>query len=339
MSMLLGRGATRSISPLAGTMLFLGPALGPTVGGALITAGGWRWIFLINVPVGAVAALAARSIPVALAPGSQGSTRFDLPGLVLLAAGLTLVLLGASQGAAHGWTAAVTWVPLLAGAVGLAGYARWAAGREHPALDLTLARSPASVLALTLCALASVVTFAAVFVLPVFVQTAQGHSALATGLAKLPQGIMTGLGTAFGQRVLVRFSVRATVLAGFAVLIGASLGLLAIGATTPLAVTAALLAGRSVAIGLVITPLLAVLTQPLRQGQLGDANTLFSIWQRVAGSFGVGLLGAVFAEQARAHGAVTALHVAGLLVTAISAVGVLAAALLPAARNVSLAGR
>lgn len=124
MSMLLGRGATRSISPLAGTMLFLGPALGPTVGGALITAGGWRWIFLINVPVGAVAALATRSMPVALAPGSQGSTRFDLPGLVLLAAGLTLVLLGASQGAAHGWTAAVTWVPLLAGAVGLAGYAR-----------------------------------------------------------------------------------------------------------------------------------------------------------------------------------------------------------------------
>jgi len=69
MSMLLGGRGARSISPLAGIMLFLGPALGPTVGGALIGAAGWRSIFLVNVPVGALAALAARSIPAALAPG------------------------------------------------------------------------------------------------------------------------------------------------------------------------------------------------------------------------------------------------------------------------------
>jgi EmrB/QacA subfamily drug resistance transporter len=337
MSMLLGRGAARSMSPLAGMLLFLGPALGPTVGGALIGAAGWRWIFLINVPVGIAAALAATRIPAALAPGRDHGTRFDLPGLVLLAAGLALALLGTSQGAAHGWAAPDTWVPLLAGCAALAGYGRWSSGRAHPALDLTLARSPASALALTLCALASVVTFAAVFLLPVFVQTAQGYSALATGLAMLPQGIMTGLSTAFGQRALARVSVRVTVGAGFALLTGASLGLLAIGAGTPLAVTAALLAIRAAAIGLIITPLLAVLTGPLRPGQLGDANTLFSIWQRIAGSFGVGLLAAVFAGQSRAHGPVAALHVAGILVAVISAAGLLAAALLPAARNVPIA--
>lgn len=337
MSMLLGRGAARSMSPLAGMLLFLGPALGPTVGGALIGAAGWRWIFLVNVPVGIAAALAASRIPAALAPGRDHATRFDLPGLVLLAAGLALALLGTSQGAAKGWAAPDTWVPLLAGSAALAGYARWASGRAHPALDLTLARSPASALALTLCALASVVTFAAVFLLPVFVQAAQGYSALATGLAMLPQGIMTGLSTAFGQRALARVSVRATVGAGFALLTGASLGLLAIGAATPLAVTAVLLAGRAAAIGLIITPLLAVITGPLRPGQLGDANTLFSIWQRIAGSFGVGLLAAVFAGQSRAHGPVVALHVAGVLVAVISAAGLLAAALLPAARNVPIA--
>ena len=63
MSMLLGRdqasgAGARSISPAAGIMLFLGPALGPTVGGALIGAGGWRAIFLLNVPIGALAAAA-----------------------------------------------------------------------------------------------------------------------------------------------------------------------------------------------------------------------------------------------------------------------------------------
>jgi len=85
MSMLLGGRGARSISPLAGLMLFLGPALGPTVGGALIGAAGWRSIFLVNVPVGALAALAVRSVPAALAPGRTPGARFDLPGLILLA--------------------------------------------------------------------------------------------------------------------------------------------------------------------------------------------------------------------------------------------------------------
>jgi MFS family permease len=93
MSMLLGRGtgAARSMSPLAGIMLFLGPAVGPTVGGALIGAAGWRAIFLINVPVGALAAAAVRLVPPVLAPGRTPGARFDLPGLILLAAGLPAV--------------------------------------------------------------------------------------------------------------------------------------------------------------------------------------------------------------------------------------------------------
>jgi MFS family permease len=75
-------------------LLFLGPALGPTVGGALIGAGGWRAIFLINVPLSALAAVAVRYVPAALAPGRQPGARFDLPGLILLAVasrGLLLV--------------------------------------------------------------------------------------------------------------------------------------------------------------------------------------------------------------------------------------------------------
>src|SRR5579875_442848 len=324
MSMLLGRGGgARSMSPAAGMLLFLGPALGPSAGGALIGLAGWRAIFLINVPVGALAAVAAGTIPAGLAPGRDERARLDLPGLILLAAGL-------------GWASAAAWIPLAAGAALLAGYAGWAFRADHPALDLALARRPQPALALSLCALASVVTFAAVFLLPVFVQSVQGHSALATGLAMLPQGVLTGAGTALGQRVLTRFSVRGTVLAGFAVLTAASAGLLAIDARTPLTVTAALLAGRAVSIGLVITPLLTVLTSDLRPEQLGDANTLFSIWQRIAGSLGIGLIAAVFSAQLRTSGPVPALHAAGLLITAVSAAGLAAAAALPRTRNRAL---
>src|SRR5690242_6305822 len=205
MSMLLGRdagGVQRSgaISPVAGIMLFLGPALGPTVGGALIGAVGWRGIYLINVPLGVLAAVAVRYVPAAMAPGRRPGARFDLPGLILLAAGLTGLLLGASQGASAGWTAPATWIPLVSGAALTACYAGWAARRDQPALDLSLARQHGPALSMALCALASVVTWAAVFLLPVFVQSVQGRSALAAGLAMAPQGLITGLSTALADR-------------------------------------------------------------------------------------------------------------------------------------------
>ena len=352
MSMLLGRdqaspdqaspdqassAGARSISPAAGIMLFLGPALGPTVGGALIGAGGWRAIFLINVPLGVLAAVAARHVPAALAPGRRPGARFDLPGLILLAAGLTGLLLGAGQGASAGWAAPSTWVPLAAGAVLMTCYIGWAARREQPALDLSLARRRGPALSMGLCSLASVVTWAAVFLLPVFVQSVQGRSALAAGLAMAPQGLITGLSTALAPRWLIRLTVRATVVSGFTVLGVASLGLLFVAAATPLWLIALILACRSVSVGLVINPLLQALTQPLRPDQLGDANTLFNTWQRIAGSFGIGLVAALYATQARTEGAVAALHAAGLVLVAIALAGALGALLLPAVSNTALA--
>jgi len=339
MSMLLGRDSkgARAISPVAGMLLFLGPALGPTVGGALIGAAGWRAIFLINVPLGALAAVAVRYVPAAMAPGRRPGARFDLPGLILLAAGLTGLLLGASLGASAGWTAPVTWIPLAAGAALTASYAGWAARREQPALDLSLTRQRGPALSMALCALASVVTWAAVFLLPVFVQSVQGRSALAAGLALAPQGLITGLSAVLAPRWLAGLTVRVTVLAGFAVLAVATLGLLLIATATPLWLIAAILAGRSVAIGLVVAPLLQALVQPLRPDQLGDANTLFNTWQRIAGSFGIGLVAALYATRARTLGPVAALHSTGLVLVALAAVGALGALVLPGVRNTAMA--
>jgi Major Facilitator Superfamily len=331
MSMLLGRdtAGARAISPVAGILLFLGPALGPTVGGALIGAAGWRAIFLINVPLGALAAVAGRYVPAAMAPERRPGARFDLPGLILLGAGLTSLLLGANQGASAGWTAPASWVPLAAGAALIACSAGWAARHDQPGLDLSLARQRGPALSMALCALASVVTWATVFLLPVFVQSVQGRSALVAGLAMAPQGLITGLSAALTPRWLTGLTVRVTVLAGFAVLAVATLGLLLITAATPLWLIAAILAGRSVAVGLVITPLLQALVQPLRPDQLGDANTLFNTWQRIAGSFGVGLVTALYATRARSLGPVAALHSAGLVLVAIAATGALGALALP----------
>ena len=335
MSMLFGRGASaRSVPATAGMLLFLGPALGPSVGGALIGAVGWRSIFLINVPVGLVAALTIRAIPAELAAARQeAADRLDVPGLLLLAGGLVSLLLGITLAGTSGWASPACWLPVLAGALLLASYAARAGKTGQPVLDLTLVRSSATALALTLCAAASVVTFAVVFLLPVFVQSVQRHSALRDRPGDAAAGDRHRAVHDAGQRALRVVSVRTTVLAGFALLAVASAGVLAINARTPLAFTAALLAVRSVSIGLVIAPLLALLTSRLEVTKLTDGSTLFSICQRIAGSLGIGLIAALYARQQAAHGPVHALHVIGVVIVVIAAAACLAATALPAERN------
>ena len=103
---------------------------------------------------------------------------------------------------------------------------------------------------MALCALASVVTWAAVFLLPVFVQSVQGRSALVAGLALAPQGLITGLSTTLAPRWLSGLTVRVTVLAGFAILAVATLGLVGLLRQVPgrtwgeIALAAALTLGR-----------------------------------------------------------------------------------------------
>jgi MFS family permease len=217
---------------VSGYLLALGAGLAGTA--YLARRGGLAQHLLINVPLGAVAALTVRLVPPRLAPGRERGARFDLPGLLLLAAGMTGLLFGASQGATVGWSAASTAAPLAAGGALVAG-----------------------------------------------------------------------------------------------------LGLLLIGATTPLWLIALILAGRSAAVGLVITPLLQALTQGLRPARLGDANTLFNACQRVASSFGIGLVASLYAAQARQYGAVPALHLAGLVIAAVSLAGAIGAVALPAMHNTS----
>ncbi|HEY2555614.1 MAG TPA: DHA2 family efflux MFS transporter permease subunit [Diaminobutyricibacter sp.] len=337
MSMLLGSGGgARSMSPVAGIMLFLGPALGPSLGGVLIGAWGWRAIFLVNLPIGVAAAISARRIPRTLATGRQPGARFDVVGWVLLAAGLALFLFGAVNSETGGWAAPQTWIPLIAGLGLLAGYAAWAWRSSHPIVDLSLVTRLPAVLSLVLCAFASVVTYAAIFLLPVFMQTAQGYTPLAAGAALLPQGVLTGLSLAFGPKLLERLSVRVTVALGFALLTAASVALLAIDLATPLWVTSLVLACRAASIGFVISPLLAVMLRGVEDARLADANTFFSIWQRIAGSIGIAVIVTLFTQNAVTSGPVPALHDAATMLIALSGVALVGALFLPRGRYQAL---
>ncbi|HEX9514782.1 MAG TPA: DHA2 family efflux MFS transporter permease subunit [Streptosporangiaceae bacterium] len=299
--MFAGDDTRRRISPAAGIALFLPPALGPALGGLLVTHIGWPSIFLINLPVGAAAITGLLRLPPGLAPGPAAVARFDPAGLVLISGGLALSSYGAVNGPAQGWLSPGSWPFWLTGLALLAGYAAWARRRPHPAVGLGLLSSRGPALAVGLSVLAAVVLFAALFLIPAYVQGVQGMSATEAGLVLLPQGLVMAAGTILGDVLSRRQQVRGAAIGGTAILALTTSALLLIQATTPAWMTSLLLCGRGLALGLIIQPLLTATLSELPAAELADANTLFNVVDRVGGSFGVGLIATFFQASVLAH--------------------------------------
>src|SRR5262249_1564979 len=165
----------RSMPASAGLLLFAAPALGPAIGGVLISGFGWPSSFLIHVPGRRARGGGGRGGPGGGGGGGAGAkqgreagapgARLDVPGLLLLAAGLGLATYGASQGPDRGWLSAAA-APAWAGGLALiAGYLWWARRRTRgsgtrPAVNLTLLASRRRSVILALACVASVVLFA-----------------------------------------------------------------------------------------------------------------------------------------------------------------------------------
>ena len=301
LNLLFGRGDTKDLPTSAGLVLFLGPALGPTIGGLLVSTWGWPSIFLVNLPIGVAALLCVgRLRREGFVDDLDRSVRFDPFGLALLSIGLTAAIYGTTQAPKDGWWATTAWPYWVGGVVLLAAYVVWALRRREPAVDLRLLRSGHSALPMALCVVASVAVFGVLFLLPVLVQTIQGHGALESGLVLLPQGVVMGLSTALARN-LVGARMRWGIVLGFGAVAGTSLLLLLVTVDTPLWMIALVMAGRGLGVGLVIQPLLTDMLEGLRQRDMAHANTLFQVGQRLGGSLGVSLLATLFSVQVATH--------------------------------------
>jgi EmrB/QacA subfamily drug resistance transporter len=316
MSMLLGgsdnatQGA-QSRGAAAGVLLFLAPALGPTVGGFLIQAYGWPAIFLINLPFGVVGLLGAVRIPERFSIAPDTTARFDPTGLALLAIGCSLALYGAGQSARHGWLDPSVLPFWASGLLLVALYVLWAWRRPNPVLSLVALRDRRSAVTIGLATLVSIVSFSSIFLVPVVMQFIQGFSALQAGLAMLPGGLVMGLGAALGGYVTKSGRVRLSVMVGSVLLVLTTMAMLLIELRTPAWETALILCGRGLAFGLIVQPLLVAMMAGFSRADSADASTLFNVIQRLGGSFGIGLLATVFAERAatRAGDALRALAI------------------------------
>ncbi|WP_431921534.1 DHA2 family efflux MFS transporter permease subunit [Amycolatopsis tucumanensis] len=210
---------------LMGVVLSLGPVLGPVAGGAVLDVLPWRWMFLLNVPLGLVAVLLAlRSVPRDDGPAAVPAP-LDVRGLALLGPGFAALVLALSQAAEHtAFATASVLVPLVAGVVLLLAYGGHARRAAAPLIDLRLFARGGFTASVAVMALVGLGTFANLFVLPLYYQQVHGHGVLAAGMLVAPVGLggalsmpLAGrLSDRIGARVLVRAGAVVALLAGLA---------------------------------------------------------------------------------------------------------------------------
>ncbi|MER7208126.1 DHA2 family efflux MFS transporter permease subunit [Streptosporangium sp. NPDC000239] len=213
---------------MMGVVLSLGPVLGPVLGGVVLDAVSWRWMFFINLPIGIVAlALATRVIPADPPTESRSASRLDAMGLVLMAPGLAATVFGLTRaGEQARFDTLPVLVPLVLGVVFLAGYVAHAlrVRRVAPLIDVRLFASRAFAASVLVQGLVGVATYAGLFALPLYYQMVHDHGARAAGLLVAPLGLgsalampLTGrLSDRLGARNLVRGGALLAGLAAFA---------------------------------------------------------------------------------------------------------------------------
>ncbi|MEU8619413.1 DHA2 family efflux MFS transporter permease subunit [Streptomyces sp. NPDC048623] len=312
---------------IGGLPILVGPVLGPTLGGWLVDAASWHWIFLINVPLGALAlALAARLLrPDAPRAGDPAPPRLDVPGLLTLSPGLALLLYGLARGGEAGnFTALEAWLPAAAGVLLVAGFVRRALTAREPLLDLRLLRDRTFAAGIGTLALFTCGYFGSMLLGPVYWQAARGFTASSTGLLAMPVGLTVGLTMQIAARRIDSVAPRRLIPAGVAVA-ALGMGMSALQTGIPdvavwRPVAAAMLMG--VGAGIVMMPTMTTASRDLPRHRLAAASTALSIDSQLGAAVGTALCSVLLASAGT--------DPAGFRLTYAVAAGLLTLAVLPA---------
>jgi MFS family permease len=301
------------------------------LGGMLTTWLSWRWVFLVNVPVGATAALLTPRLVAASAGAAAGRSR-DVPGVVAAVAGLGVLVYALSGAADHGWGSARTLGLLALAALLLGAFAAIERAVADPLVpppvwrERSLAYGAAAMLG------ATGILAGSFFLDSLYLQRVLGWSALDTGLAFLPFVAAIALGVHATSHLIARAGSRALIVAGMALVTAGAL-LLALAPDRAVYATDLLPAFVLVGfgIGLVFPAVSITAMSEVDHDRAGLASGVLNTAHEIGAALGVAVLSAVAAGTS---GGLAAGYGAALLATAIAAgvIAAAAAAVVPAVR-------
>jgi DHA2 family multidrug resistance protein len=276
-----------------------GPALGPTIGGYIVTNWDWRLVFFVNLPIGTAAVLLGW---LALHPGRpRFGVRFDTLGAALSSLGFGLTLFGLSRVNADGWSSLPVRGCIGLGLSSLLAFILVELRRDNPLLNVRLFAMPQFLIANVVGWVSTIALFGAEFMLPLYLQNLRSLSAVDTGLLLMPQGVSVAFAGPIAGRLVDRVGARWVSMFGFALLAFNTWQLSQITLTTSFDELKLLLVVRGLALGCTMQPTqlsaMAVVPATLRT----NASSLNNAMRNVFQSFGVALLSTVVTTQTTVH--------------------------------------
>lgn len=270
----------------------LGPLLGPVAGGFLVQYASWHWIFLINIPVGAIGALCTLIWLPDLKDTAAG--RFDIKGFLIFGASMVLISVAMEGfGELHLPRVEATVLCIL-GLMLMALYWLRCARMEHPLFSAALFRTRSYAVGLLGNLFSRLGAGAMPFLLPLFLQLALGLSPFLAGLYMAPIALAGIAAKQIINRLVERVGFR-QVLVVNTLALGVLIGCFAlIEPATPRPLLLALLAGMGVVNSLQFTAMSSMTLIELPEHQAGSGNSLLSVAMQLAGSIGIAMAAALY---------------------------------------------
>lgn len=288
---------------LFGVPALLAPALGPTLGGYIVTYAGWQLIFYINVPIGILAVIL--SMLLLRNYHDQVRSSFDIPGFIFSTIGLASVLYGLSEASTDGWSSTTVVGFLTAGVLALAIFVAveiFIIRRGgQPLLDLRVFLDRNFSTSSVANVFVVFALYGGLFLLPIYLQDVRGLSAFQAGLILLPQAFASMVSVVIGGWLVDRIGVRAVVIPGLFILALANWQLSSISLDLPYQQLQVILILRGFSLGLVGQPLILAALATIRPHLLTQASSLSTVVRAVASSLGIAVLATLVQSQTQVH--------------------------------------
>ena len=296
-----------------GVGVVMAPIIGPTLGGWLTDSYSWRWIFLINIPVGVISLILTFLLiadpPFLKRRGLKNGIHIDFIGLGLLSVGLGFLQVVLDKGQREDWfeshfIIACTVVSL----AGLIAAAIWELTRKDPIVDLRLLKNRNFFLATLTMFMLGVVLYGSTALLPIFLQTLLGYTALLSGLVLSPGGIMVVLMLPLVGKLVTRFDPRWLV--GFgAIIVAASLLHMAT-FNLDIDFRTAMMARiyQSAGMAFLFVPINVMAFYFIPREKFNNATGIINLARNIGGSVGIANVMTLLARRTQFHEGVLASH-------------------------------
>ncbi|MEV8507085.1 DHA2 family efflux MFS transporter permease subunit [Actinoplanes sp. NPDC051475] len=279
-----------------GIPMLLGPIGGPILGGWLIDIASWKWVFLINLPIGAIAlCYAAWALP---KDAPEPSESFDFLGMLMLSPGLALFLYGVSSLPEAGTMADnKVWVPMLAGGLLVIGFILYSFKPAHPLLDLRLLRNRNLSVASVTMAVFMVAFMGAGLLFPSYFLQVRGESTLHAGLLMAPQGIGAMVTMPIAGMLADRIPVGRTVPFALVLIAAGFFAFTQVGTDTSYVLLCGALFVMGLGMGGTMMPIMTSALKTLTHHEVARGSTLLNILQQIAGSVGSAVMSVILTSE------------------------------------------